>query len=176
MNIPIPQTHGEMVKTGMTSKARAGIPTGPVPLGYKKVRDSGHVSVKIDESIAPLVQEAFRLAALKRQSLRKILQQLDGYGLLSRHGKSLSTTAVWRILTNPFYMGEVLYDGQLFQGRYEPLISRTVFAKAQQNLALRQRKSPGRRRDQDCNGLTSAGDGPYSHIAECIEGEVGRVV
>ena len=69
--------------------ALLGVPTGPVPLGYRKVHEMGTVRVEIDEAVAPLVREAFRLAALKRNSLRDVLREVTEQGLVSQRGTPL---------------------------------------------------------------------------------------
>ncbi len=111
--------HSDAIRAGMAAKNRAGFPTRPVPLGYAKVRrEDGGVSVVVDEAAA-LVREAFRLAGLKRQSLRKILAQLAGRSFVSKHGQPLSATALSRILTNEFYVGTVTYGGERAVGWHE---------------------------------------------------------
>lgn len=110
------------------------------PLGYRKVRKDGIVLIEVDEEVAPLIREAFRLAALKLQPLRKVAGTLTANGLKSQHGTSLSATALWRILTNPFYCGTIRYGDQLIPGTHAPLVGRNEFEKAQAGLAERRRR------------------------------------
>ena len=139
--IPIdyPRSHGEAVRAGSAAKARAGIPTGAVPLSYRKVRRNGTVLIEIDEEVAPLVREAFRLAALRRQPLRKIAETLIMNGLKSQRGIPLSATALRRILTNPFYWGIIKYGDELILGSHAPLVGRNEFEKVQSSLTERKK-------------------------------------
>lgn len=111
----------------MRAKALKGVPTGPVPLGYRKVHHLGEVRVEIDEAVAPFIREAFRLAALKRNSMRDVLKTLTERGLVSQRGTPLHPSGLWRILTNPFYVGTVVYDGEEIQGTHPRLVSRKEF-------------------------------------------------
>jgi len=121
----------------MRAKAMQGVPTGPVPLGYRKVHERGEVKVVIDEPVAPLIREAFRLATLKRNSLRDILNTLTTQGLVSQRETPLHPSGLWRILTNPFYVGIMVYDGEEIQGTHQPLISRQQFDRVHRSLRCR---------------------------------------
>ena len=139
MNTTEQPTWGQIVKERMRAKAMRGVPTGPVPLGYRKVYERGAVTVAIDETKAPLVREAFRLAALKRNSLRDILAILTEKGLVSQRGTPLHPSGLWNILVNPFYIGMFMYDGNLINGQHCPLISKEIFNGVQAKLTSRRR-------------------------------------
>lgn len=133
-----PTTQSDWSKTVRERMAfvnQRGVPTGPVPLGYKKVRLRGQMWVVVDQETAPLVREAFQLAALKNFTLRQIVTIVSKAGLVSRRGTPLSATALWRILGNPFYLGQIRYSGKVLQGMHEPLITQSEFEKVQQSLS-----------------------------------------
>ena len=141
MTYPIPPSEwSKTVRERMAFVNRRGIPTGPVPLGYQKVRIYGQSWVEVDEETAPLVQEAFRLAALRKPTLRGIIITLDDTGIVSKRGVPLSATALWRILTNPFYFGHIRYANETIEGAYIPLITKAEFEKVQKQLAKRRRR------------------------------------
>ncbi len=94
----------------------------------------------VDEKLAPLVKEAFDLAAGGTLSLRKILEVLTGKGLVSRNSKAMGASALHALLTNPFYTGKLRYNGELLEGRHQPLVSSEVFERVQENLAKRRRR------------------------------------
>lgn len=119
---------------------RRSIPTDPVPLGYQKVRIYGQTRVEFDEEMAPLVREALRLAALKKPTLRGIIITLADTGPVSKRGVPLSATALWRILNNPFYFGQIRYANETIEGAYIPLVTKDEFKKAQKQLAKRCRR------------------------------------
>jgi site-specific DNA recombinase len=131
---------GDRIAAGMAAKAGRGEPAGPVPLGYKKVRPrDGGVHVELDEAVAPLVREAFRLAALRANNLRAVVAALSERGLASKRGVPLSATALWRILTNPFYFGRIRYADETLEGVHEPLVTEAEFNRVQERLADRRR-------------------------------------
>lgn len=124
----------------MTQANLQGIPTGPVPLGYKKVRIGGKMRVILDENTALLICEVFHLASEKRTSLRSIVSTISSKGLVSQRGTPLSAMALWRILSNPFYFGQIQYGGKVFEGTHEPIITRAEFNHVQEHLAFRRRR------------------------------------
>ncbi len=141
MSYDVPQPEwSNTVRRRMAFANRRGVPTGPVPLGYLKVRRDGQTWVDVEETMAPLVREAFRLVALKKHPLRSIVATLNEAGLVSKRGTPLSATALWRILGNPFYYGMIRYAGAELQGAHEPLITKAAFDRAQEHLTARSRR------------------------------------
>ena len=90
-----------------------------------------------DEFKAPIIQVAFRLAGEGNMSLRAILQRVTDLGLTSRNGKTLGTSTLRGILTNPFYMGQVRHNGLVRSGKHEMIIDERLFLNVQDNLAKR---------------------------------------
>ena len=123
----------------MELKARAGIVPGCAPVGYKNVAGG----VVLDAQTAPLIVEAFHLAAGK-MSLEKILTELTPKGLCSRNYKPMGRSALRLILNNPFYIGKLRFKGELLEGKHEPLIKENLYATVQSAL-----KSRGRKRNDD---------------------------
>lgn len=144
MSYDVPKSEwSNTVRKRMAYANRRGVPTGPVPLGYLKVWRDGQTWVDVEETTALLVREAFRLAALKKQPLRGIVATLDGAGLVSKRGTPLSATALWRVLTNPFYCGTIRYAGTEMQGVHQPLVTQAEFEKVQERLTARRRNQRG---------------------------------
>lgn len=136
---PTSSEWSDTVRKRMAQANRRGVPTGPVPLGYAKARRNGRTLVETDGETAPLVREAFRLAGLKKASLGSIVLALSARGLVSKRGTPLSATALWRILTNPFYCGIVRYAGETAEGAHEPLVAEAEFRLVQERLTARRR-------------------------------------
>lgn len=97
--------------------------------------------MELDPVRAPLIKKVFRMATKVRTSLRKVLAELTEKGLVSRTGSPISISGLFKILTNPFYMGMVCYNGELHQGTHEPLVTPAVFTHVQERLKGR-RKNP----------------------------------
>ncbi|MBI3495582.1 recombinase family protein [Candidatus Berkelbacteria bacterium] len=131
----------EKARKAQAEKARRGECNGRAPTGYRNVQTYEGASVKLDPVRAPLVKEAFLMATKVRTSIRKILAELTEQGLISRTGTPISIAGLFKILTNPFYMGMVRYNGELHQGVHEPLVTPAVFKQVQERLKER-RKNP----------------------------------
>lgn len=108
---------------------------GPHLRGTDAVLQSG------DEAVAPLVREAFRLAAFNRNSLKEILTILTDKGLISQRGTPLHPSGLWRILTDPFYIARFMHDGETLAGAHMPIIGDALFAQVQRCLASRRRST-----------------------------------
>lgn len=139
-------TQAQMVKRGLQNKVERGFPHAGLPLGYRfdraHILGSGRIRfndtpIVFDEPAASLIQNAFYMADTKKYSTRQILDLLTEKGLRSRHGKVLGPSVLWKILSNPFYYGQIRFRDKLVNGKHEPLISRERFDRAQQNRVAR---------------------------------------
>ena len=121
----------EEVMKGMNEKAiQGGWPAGPAPIGY--LNDKAARSLVIDPVRAPLVVYAFERYATGLVSLADIADELHGMGLRRlRSGSKVHHTSVHGLLRNPVYCGLIRYNGEIYQGRHEPLISLELFEKVQ---------------------------------------------
>lgn len=124
-------------REAIAEKAKQGEAFGPAPIGYLNVSTDEGKRVEIDPQLAPLVKEAFQKATRVRTSLRKIVRELAPKGLISDDGKPMSKTGLHKMLTNPFYVGEVRYKGQRFPGIHPPLVSQKLFDQVQERLTQR---------------------------------------
>jgi hypothetical protein len=131
------RVRSEIAKQAMTTRVEAGECPGRAPWGYLNVVVDGQRTVEVDPELAPLIVEAFRMAAQRKTSLRKIIAVLEPQGLLGRSGKPMGVSSLRVILTNPFYAGLIRHQGQLYRGRHQPLISKSLFDRVHQCLFRR---------------------------------------
>ena len=110
---------------------------GRVPLGYRIVGYPALARAQLDETVASLIQEAFRQAAKPDGSLRVVLANLVEQGAAGRRGKAITLSTLQRIMTDPFYKGMVRCDGRLIPGSHQPLVSDDLFAQVQRQLRRR---------------------------------------
>lgn len=96
---------------------------GAAPAGYRNVFADGRKEVVIEEQSTSLIQEAYMLMATGTYSLNQIVRIVSDKGLRSRNEKPLQATGLWRILTNPFYCGQIRYKGRLVVGRHQGHVS-----------------------------------------------------
>ena len=80
------------------------LPTrGPLPLGYRAVYLEGRRFAVLDGSTAPLVREAFRLAA-EGLSLRESARRTAAEGLVAREGGPFGPSSMGELLRGRFYI------------------------------------------------------------------------
>jgi site-specific DNA recombinase len=137
LNDRLHQIRSEIAKQAMTTRVEAGECPGIAPLGYRNVVVGDRRTVEVDPVMAPLVVEAFRLAAQRKSSLRKILAELGPRGLIGRSGKPLGVSSLQVVLTNPFYAGLICHQGSVYRGTHKALVSRSLFDRVHQQLFRR---------------------------------------
>ena len=135
------------VKRGMTEKAlREGYQTAPC-LGYKAVGDGK--PFLIDEDTYPIVEYIFQ-AYHSGRDMTGIARSANTIGYRTQRGNLFDRRAIYRILTNHFYTGEVTWNGITFQGTHEtrPAVT-SVFDDVQKRITSEYR--PKKRREASAN-------------------------
>ncbi len=134
------------VKKGMAEKVRGGGCIGRAPLGYRNVitTKNGQEAriVVVDEVRGPLVAWAFAAYASGEWTLRRLAEELTLRGLTtvptaSLPEKPVTVQLLSKVLHNPFYVGEVVYQGVHYAGSHEPLVDRATYESVQTLLATR---------------------------------------
>ncbi len=59
--------------------------------------------------------------------------------LLTKHGKKIHRTRATFILSNPFYYGHFRYAGEVYEGKFEPLVEKKLWDKVQEVMKERGR-------------------------------------
>src|SRR5437773_7519849 len=132
---------GERVRDKISASKRKGIWVGgPVPLGYAAV----------DKKIVVVAVEAAAVRAifgryLELGSIRALAEDLDRRGIRSKPrrrsnghtigGGRFGVGALAYLLKNRFYIGEVVYRGEVHRGEHEPIVDSALFAAVQVKLA-----------------------------------------
>jgi site-specific DNA recombinase len=114
---------GTLTRVAMERRVEDGRIPGKVPVGYRSL-GNGHVEP--DPVIAPLVREAFLLAA-EGMPLRKISAALSDKGLVNSHKRPLGPSTLQKVLANPFYVGKVRIGSVEHAGCHEALISNDLY-------------------------------------------------
>ncbi len=131
---------GERIRDKIAASKRKGMWMGGlVPLGYE-VRDSHLV---INPSEAETVRNIFQRYG-ELGSVRLLKNELDQREIRSKiritkngiksGGESFSRGALYTLLGNPIYIGEVRHKGTRHPGLHEPIIERTVWEKTDELL------------------------------------------
>ena len=130
----------EVIK-GMDEKVRQGWPTGLAPYGYLNVDDRNEPVIPHPEK-AKTVIRIFELYASGQYTFKSLATKLGAEGHTYRPSQPrFSRTSLSYILNNRFYVGELVRNGQVFQGSYRLLINRTTFDTCQDILNGRNRRT-----------------------------------
>jgi hypothetical protein len=132
---------GERIRDKIAaSKAKGMWMGGNVPLGYDVRERKLHVNAAEGEQVRHLF--ARYLALRSGVALMKELESADYRSKSSisksgrvRRGKPFSCGALYYLLQNPIYVGEIVHEGKRHVGDHEPLIEREVFDEVQRLLA-----------------------------------------
>jgi site-specific DNA recombinase len=128
----------ENVLRGNRTKREHGWLPGRAPIGYCNARSqSGEKIIVSDPDRFVLVQRLWhlllsggysvtQLCDLARNDMTLRTPQRKRLG-----GYPLSLSGLYRVFCNPFYAGQIAYQGQWFSGRHESMISVDQFEKAQ---------------------------------------------
>ena len=127
----------ENTKRGLRQKVRRGEYPGLSPVGY--INDSRTKTIVIDKKTAPVIKQAFKMYAQGNQTLDTIGMFLAQHQLLTKHGKKIHRTRATFILSNPFYYGHFRYAGEVYEGKFEPLVSKKLWDKVQEVMKQRGR-------------------------------------
>lgn len=102
----------EEVKKGMNEKASQGTYPGRAPFGYRNNRATR--GIEIDPVKGAIAKHVFELYALGRYSLLSLSKELQ-----YMRGTSISKGNLYKMLTNPFYIGQFEWSGNTYQGTHE---------------------------------------------------------
>ncbi len=134
----------ENTKRGLRQKLRRGELPGYAPLGYLNDLRT-HTLVKDPERFR-LVRKLFELYATGNYSLKDLRKLITSAGLLSRKKNMLSVSNIQSILSNSFYYGVFKYNGEMYDGKHEPMIPKKLFEACQKVMADRSRpKKPSQK-------------------------------
>jgi len=122
------------VKRSIEQKIRQGEWISKAPIGYINIQDDrnrGDVILDLDR--APLVRKIFEHYATGAFTLGEIRKMAKEWGLRKRHGNKvpLSKSQLHKMFNNPFYHGQMVVRGQVYDHRYEPIITKDIFEACQ---------------------------------------------
>ncbi|WP_373279257.1 recombinase zinc beta ribbon domain-containing protein [Skermania pinensis] len=129
----------------MSQKAKAGGTPGKAPLGYLNIRriaEDGSIlrTVEVDPVRGPLIAWAFTAYATGDWTLKAMTMELERRGLTTKPGRTkpavpIKFNSLHKILTTPYYRGEVVYQGAHYPGKHQPLTDPLTWTRVQQVLA-----------------------------------------
>lgn len=128
------------VRRGLNHKCERGEYPSPAPIGFECYGDRGRRNLRPHQFEAPIVKQVFELAATGNHSLNFLVEFALKKELRTKRGKKISKSHIHYILTNPVYYGCFYRQGQLYQGSFEPIITKKLFDEVQE--ALKDRSKP----------------------------------
>lgn len=162
----------EEARKGMQEKAEQGIWPTKCPLGYRNVTGAdGKKIIAADPETAPIVAKLFEWYATGALSLKEAAKRARAAGLAYRRsGAAVPVSTIHSILRNRLYTGEFEWNGRLYRGSHQPLVSRELWERVQGVLDGRHVKKHRRaKHDFAFSGLIACG-----HCGCSIVGEIKK--
>ena len=130
------------VKRGNRTKLKLGQYPAKAPFGYQNYSRNNIKNIEPDEN-APIVKQIFTWYACGEYSLSQIKNQLNNIlKIPSKRGRKFSKGELQKLLKNKTYYGIIERNGELFNGSFEPIITKELFDKAQQVRESKSRPRP----------------------------------
>ena len=112
------------------------------PCGYENFeQDDKKKSIRRKEPDATNLKKLFELYSLGGTSIRKLVALADEYGIKTKNGNKIGVSTMIEILENPFYHGEMRYNGKLYRHNHGAIISRELWEACQKQHKLQSSKS-----------------------------------
>ncbi len=156
----------ENVRRGMRAKVEKGWLPNFAPAGYLNDRESGQIIP--DPERFHVIQKMWRLLLSEEATPRRIWEMAGKeWGLVTRTHKRIggapfTKSAIYKIFKSPFYAGVIEWEGKIYPGKHEAMVTLSEFERVQELLGR-----PGRPRRK-----TYAF--PYTGMIRC--GECGFAV
>ncbi len=117
----------EEVKKGHKEKVAQGWYPSKAPLGYVSVGKKGHKTHELNLVKAPLVRKMFEFYSTGGYSLLSLVEKMFAEGLRTHGGNRLVKSRMASLLSDPYYYGKILWNGQIYEGKHEPLITKELY-------------------------------------------------
>src|SRR3984893_4315082 len=133
---------GERIRDKIVASKKKGMwMGGNVPLGY----DASERTLVINPAEAETVRHIFTLYH-ELGCVRRVKEEADRFGLRTRRGTTASGTErrgkpfsrghIYRLLSNPIYIGEIAHKGQLYPGQHPALIDAETWTAVRDQLVI----------------------------------------
>jgi DNA invertase Pin-like site-specific DNA recombinase len=159
----------EEARKGQQEKAEQGIWPTKTPLGYRNTTGpDGKKVIDVDSEIAAIIVKLFEWYATGQYALKDVAKKARAAGLVYRRsGNPVPTSTVHSTLRNRLYSGWFEWNGKLYQGRHEPLVSVELWERVQGVLDGRHAKKNRRmKHDLAFSGLIACAECGCSVVGE----------
>ncbi len=133
----------DTVARAKVARVQKGLPLGDLPFGY--ISQGPKETPKIVPEEGEAVRRGFEHYAGGNRSMLEIADEFNdaGFRPRSKRGRTVfSKATINGMLSNPFYVGDIAYHGEVLgRGLHEPIVSRELWDAVQRARSERARKS-----------------------------------
>ena len=146
---------GERIRDKIAASKRKGIwMGGVVPLGYRVENRALHVVEEHAAFIRDLFRRYLEIGSVVR--LKALLDQEDARSPLRTDGTGktiggglISRGHLYKILSNPIYLGRLTHKGQAHDGLHDPIVDQEIWDRVQLLLAEHAQRTAGNCQNSD---------------------------
>ena len=125
----------ENIRRGIRLKLSKGIWPQWAPVGYLNDRQTR--TIVVDKNKAPFIKKTFELYSTGAYTLSRLRETINACGLTGTKDRTLAICNYQHILKNPIYYGIIRYNGEIYEGKHEPIITKKLFDKCQEVMLRR---------------------------------------
>lgn len=148
-------------KRGLNSKAEKGVFPSRAPIGYlnDKYHPKGEKKIIPDPERFPILRKLWD-ELLERECTIETLHTIakEKYHLTGIFGKPIERSVIYDIFKNPFYSGMFNWNGKIWQGTHEAMISKEEFERAQLIISGRSKGDKKRKHNFPFVGTMRCGE------------------
>ena len=145
----------ENIKRGHRNKLKDGIWPQMAPLGYVNEKGKGIVP---HPDFSALIRKIFEQYATGNFTLREIREKFNALGLTGKTKKGLAISNYQTILKNPIYTGMMRYNGELYEGKHEAIVTKKLFDVCQEVMTRKSKPKTAELKSYDYRGLFHCGE------------------
>ncbi len=159
----------EEVHKGFRGKIKAGEYPHKPPYGYLTVKESTDSRLPSpDPEKAKNIRTIFKLMATGNYSIDTLREELFKRGMyFSPKTRKWTRSHLAKMLRHPFYIGKILWHGQIYEGKHKPIVTEKTWNKVQKVLDGRNNKKSYKQQKYTYgHGLIKCADCGYNITAE----------
>ena len=146
---------GERIRDKIAASKRKGIwMGGVVPLGYRVENRALHVVEEHAAFVRDLYRRYLEIGSVVR--LKALLDHEDARSPLRTDGTGKTTGGglisrghLYKLLSNPIYLGRLTHKGQVHDGLHDPIVDQETWDRVQRSLAEHATRRTGSRQNSD---------------------------
>ena len=165
----------ENVKRGFRQKIKRGEWLNMAPFGYTNNPKTRNIDP--DPTKSRTVLKAFEEFATGAHTLESLAHRLSFWGVVGKYGKNFVKSQVQAMLTNHAYLGLIKLNGELFEGKFQPIVPVATFEAVQNILKNRARPRKSKKMHNfPFRGLLTCGECGAAITAQYAHGNGGTYI